>query len=133
MAGHVSGEWTIPSTVGSRSTRAALRTERAQLARWRRLVRARLDLAVAALAPPDHVGAMTWDLLPEAQMALPAPQELVRAVTVATPRDQDPVALLEHLRHLDQRLAAYGAALDAALETTARQACLADAMAPDAR
>lgn len=127
----VSGAWTLPATVGSRSTRSLLRTERAQLARWRRLVRARLDLTVASFAPPDQIGAMSWDLLPEAQMALPSPQDLLGAVTVAMP--EDPVRLMEHLRELDQRLAAYGAELDAALEMTALHACAVDAMEPDAR
>ncbi len=113
MTAHASARWTLPRT-DVRSTRRVLRAEKTQLARWRRLVRARLDLAVAAFAPPDHVGAMSWDLLPEAQLALPMPQELVAAVTVAAPAD--PVALMEHLRRLDRMLAAYGAELDAALD-----------------
>lgn len=100
-----------------RANRRTLRAEKTQLARWRRLVRARLDLAVAAFAPPDHVGAMSWDLLPEAQLALPMPQELLAAVTVDPPAD--PVALMGHLRRLDRMLAAYGAELDAALEELA--------------
>lgn len=40
----------------ARSVRRALRAERAQLLRWRRLLRARLDLTVARLAPPTHLG-----------------------------------------------------------------------------
>ncbi|WP_199423285.1 hypothetical protein [Actinotalea solisilvae] len=113
MSAHTDGLWTLPGT-DPRATRRALRAEKTQLARWRRLVRARLDLAVATFAPPDHVGAMSWDILPEAQLALPMPQELLAAVTVDPP--EDAVALMEHLRRLDRMLAAYGAELDAALD-----------------
>lgn len=113
MSAHTDGLWTLPAA-DPRATRRALRAERTQLARWRRLVRARLDLAVATFAPPDHVGAMSWDILPEAQLALPMPQELLAAVTVDPP--EDVVALMEHLRRLDRMLAAYGAELDAALD-----------------
>ena len=96
------------------TTRRALRAEKAQLTRWRRLVRARLDLAVAAFAPPDALGEMNWDIVPEAQLALPMPEALARAVAVPPPAD--PVALMEHLRALDRMLAGYGRELDAALE-----------------
>lgn len=99
----------------ARAARRALRAERAQLLRWRRLVRARLDLAVAGFAPPDPLGAMSWDVIPEAQMALPTPQELLEAIRLAEPTDQ--VALMQYLRTLDRRLARYGEEIDEALET----------------
>lgn len=98
------------------TTRRALRAEKAQLTRWRRLVRARLDLAVAAFAPPDALGEMNWDIVPEAQLALPMPEALAHAVAVPPPAD--PVALMEHLRALDRMLADYGRELDSALEET---------------
>lgn len=104
------------STTDSRGVRRALRAEKAQLLRWRRLLRARLDLAVAAFAPPEPLGEMSWDLLPDAQRALPMPFELTDAITVSAPTDQ--VALMEHLRTLDRSLASYGAELDQALETS---------------
>lgn len=103
----------------ARATRRALRAEKAQLLRWRRLLRARLDLAVAAYAPPDTLGAMSWDILPEAQMALPHPQDLLDAVRAAGESDQ--VALMQRLRQLDQQLAAYEAHVDAALEASTQR------------
>ncbi len=103
----------------ARVARRALRAEKAQLLRWRRLLRARLDLAVAAYAPPDTLGAMSWDILPDAQMALPLPQELLDAVRAAHQHDQ--VALMQRLRTLDQQLAAYEAQLDDALENFTQQ------------
>lgn len=103
----------------ARAVRRALRAEKAQLLRWRRLVRARLDLAVAGYAPPDKLGAMSWDIVPEAQMSLPRPQELLAAVRFAGGSDE--VALMQVLRDLDRRLADYGAQLDAALEMSTQQ------------
>jgi hypothetical protein len=104
---------------GARAARRALRAEKAQLLRWRRLVRARLDLAVAAFAPPDTLGAMSWDLVPDAQMNLPTPHDLLNAIRL--PAGADQVALMRQLRDLDRRLAAYGAEIDAALEVSTHQ------------
>lgn len=103
----------------ARATRRALRAEKAQLLRWRRLVRARLDLAVASYAPPDTLGAMSWDILPEAQMALPHPQELLDAVRA--PDSDDQVELMQRLRTLDQLLAAYETHVDTALESSTQE------------
>lgn len=103
----------------ARAARRALRAEKAQLLRWRRLLRARLDLAVASYAPPDTLGAMSWDILPDAQMSLPHPQDLIAVVRVSP--DDDQVALMQRLRALDRQLAAYGAHLDAALEDSTQQ------------
>lgn len=100
----------------ARAARRALRAEKAQIMRWRRLLRARLDLAVASYAPPDTLGAMSWDILPEAQMALPHPNELVDAVRSSGTGDQ--VELMQRLRALDEQLAAYEAHVDAALEAS---------------
>lgn len=107
------------SGTGARAARRALRAERAQLLRWRRLVRARLDLAVAGFAPPDTLGAMSWDVIPEAQMSLPRPHELLAAIQLSEPADQ--VALMQYLRALDRQLAAYGAHIDAALESSTHE------------
>ena len=116
----------------SRSTDArtagrALRAEKAQLLRWRRLLRARLDLAVAAYAPPTALGEMSWDLVPQAQLSLPLPAELAAAIAVDTPVDQ--VALMQHLRGLDRVLAAYGVELDAAIETSTERVLAEEAPA----
>lgn len=117
----------------ARAIRRALRAEKAQLLRWRRLVRARLDLAVAGYAPPDMLGAMSWDIVPEAQMSLPRPQELLAAVRFAAGSDE--VALMQSLRDLDHRLADYGAQIDAALEMSTQQIMrtLAAPVVPGAR
>lgn len=104
----------------ARAARRALRAERAQLLRWRRLLRARLDLTVAGYAPPDTLGAMSWDIVPEAQMSLPHPQDLLDAVRVS-PSDSDEVELMRRLRALDQQLADYGEELDAAIEASTQQ------------
>lgn len=103
----------------ARAARRALRAEKAQLARWRRLLRARLDLTVAGFAPPETLGAMSWELVPEAQMSLPLPQELLDAIRAAG--TNDPVALMQRLRSLDRELMAYGAEIDAALEDSTEQ------------
>ncbi len=103
----------------ARAARRALRAEKAQLMRWRRLLRARLDLAVASYAPPDTLGAMSWDILPDAQMALPHPQELLDAVHATDGGDQ--VELMQRLRTLDALLATYETHVDAALETSTQR------------
>lgn len=119
----------------ARAARRALRAEKAQLLRWRRLLRARLDLAVAAYAPPETLGAMSWDILPDAQMSLPHPQELTSLVHVGPEKDQ--VALMQRLRDLDRRLAEYGEHLDAALEDSTQRILDAivarDVVRPEAR
>jgi hypothetical protein len=102
-----------------RTARRSLRAEKAQLIRWRRLLRARLDLAVAAFAPPPALGETAWEILPEAQMALPLPHELSEAIAVST--SADAVELMEHLRSLDRMLAEYGAEIDTALESSTEQ------------
>lgn len=99
-----------------RAARRALRAERAQLVRWRRLLRARLDLTVSRFAPPEHLGEYAWDLLPAAQLALPTTAELTAAVTGCPGRGLDPVETMERLRALDRRLAAYQEAIDHAIE-----------------
>lgn len=103
----------------ARAVRRSLRAERAQLLRWRRLLKARLDLAVASYAPPDMLGAMSWDILPDAQMALPHPQELLDAVRPAPEDDQ--VGLMQRLRELDRQLAVYQAHVEEALEHSTQE------------
>jgi len=94
--------------------RRALRAEKAELLRWRRLLRARLDLAVASFAPPETLGAMSWDLVPAAQLCLPLPQVLREIVTLDS--EDDRVGMMHRLRELDRSLADYGMALDEALD-----------------
>ena len=103
----------------ARAARRALRAEKAQLLRWRRIVRARLDLAVASYAPPDTLGAMSWEILPDAQLSLPRPQDLIAAVRIGCSDDE--VALMQQLRRLDRQLAEYGEHLDDALEMSTQE------------
>ncbi len=98
------------------STRRAVRAERAEVARWRRLLRARLDLLVASYAPPEGLAQLGWDVLPAAQAAVPTHRELRRAVADAPEADR--VGAMRELRVLDRRLAAYADELDRALETS---------------
>lgn len=105
----VVGPRTDPQT-----SRRTLRAEKTELLRWRRLLRARLDLAVASYAPPEPLGAMSWELLPAAQLRLPLTENLQAAVALEP--EPDRVALMRRLRELDRELAAYGCALDEALE-----------------
>lgn len=113
-----------------RADRRALLAERAQLLRWRRLLRSRLDLTVARLAPPDHLGEYAWDLLPTAQLALPSTAEILQAVTGCPGRGADAVDTMEQLRSLDRRLAVYQDELDRAIEE--RTARVVDTLAESA-
>lgn len=115
-----------PSRLDPHATRRALRAEKAELVRWRRLLRARLDLAVASYAPPETLGVMSWDMLPTAMLSLPLPQTLREVVSLHP--EEDRVGRMHQLRALDHDLAAYGAALDHALER-----CTEDLLAQLAR
>lgn len=106
----------VPTT---RPTRRALRTEKAQLTRWRRLLRARLDLAIAGFAPPEPLGVALGDELPDSRYDLPSAVELSHAIAVVRPID--PVELMTRLRRLDRALAAYEQDVDEALEESTVQ------------
>lgn len=101
----------------SAATRRAVRAERTSVTRWRRLLRSRLDLLVATYAPPEPLGEMGWDVLPQAQLAAPDLDEL-RAAIEWRPTDTDRVGAMHRLRDLDRRLAGYAAELDDALDAT---------------
>lgn len=103
------------TTADDRAACQALRAEKAHVVRWRRLLRARLDLAVAGYLPPADLGSGTWHLAPAAHLELPLPRDLCGAVTV--PAATDGAALMERLRLLDRRLATYSREIDAALES----------------
>ena len=83
----------------------ALRAERARVAWWRRLVRARLDLLVARTVGPQALGEELAFTLPlEVGLEVPRPDELSGVLGA---RDSSDVSRLEDLRALDQRLAHY--------------------------
>lgn len=109
-------------TAELRRARRALRTEQAAVRRWRRLLRARLDLALAAIAPVEPIGLVPPTEIDEEQATdaldvpagrIPMHSELTAAVLVGTAADE--VRRLDRLRELDQRLAAYERALEGAL------------------
>lgn len=95
-----------PNHPDGRHTPAALRTERVRVAHWRRLVRARMDLAAAAVAVPEALGEHVRDLLPAGvDDDLPTHVGLVDAVSAGGPAGE--IDRLEALRELDRRLARY--------------------------
>ncbi len=111
---------TAAELVELRRQRGALRLEHQHVVRWRRLVRDRLELAVAAAAPPQTPGADpdVRDLLGPAA-DLPPAAELAAAVRGALPLAE--VHELPRLRELDSRLARYETRLaDALRELTDR-------------
>lgn len=124
----VEGAGPVGPAVDARAARRALRAERAQLSHWRRLVRARLDLTVASLAPPEDLGTFTWDLMPDAAVLLPGTRELAQAVHGAP--EGDVVDVLTRLRRLDRMLARYGDALDSAIEESTQELLTEQATLP---
>ncbi len=101
-------------TVELRHRRRALRAEYARVVHWRRLVRARLDLAVAAVATPAPLGESTaLGLVPKTHPEIPRTAELRRAVR--GPLAVAEVQELPVLRDLDDRLARYQRWVDDAL------------------
>lgn len=110
-----------------RLERRALRAERERVGWWRRVVRARMDLAIAAAAGPGALGEQVAFVLPlDVGLEVPRPGEL-RAALDATDPARD-VGLLPGLRALDERLAGYEAGVLAALDgaTTRLVELLAD-------
>ena len=90
----------------------ALRAEKARVAWWRRLVRARLDLLVARTVGPQALGEELAFALPlEVGLEVPRPDELTH---VLGRRDASDVSRLESLRALDPRLARYQAGVEEA-------------------
>lgn len=98
-----------------RGARLALRAEQARVGRWRRLLRAQIDLTVAAVALPERLERNVGDsALPGAGLDLPDHLELVAAVrNGSSPSDLD---RLGNLRDLDRRLASYQSMLGEVLD-----------------
>jgi hypothetical protein len=97
-----------------RLDRRALRVERARVAWWRRIVRARLDLAVARATGPDVLGEdVAFQLPVDVGVSVPRPAELA-AVLGAGQASAD-LAQLDELRALDARLATYQKGVEEAL------------------
>ncbi|HEY0117740.1 MAG TPA: hypothetical protein VGC04_03060 [Cellulomonas sp.] len=95
---------------GLRLDHRALRAERARVAWWRRLVRARLDLLVARTVGPQALGEELAFALPlEVGLEVPRPDELAPVLGSREPSD---VGRLEDLRTLDRRLARYQAGVE---------------------
>lgn len=99
-----------------RYARQSLRIERSRIAHWRRLLRARIDLAVAVAVLPEGLGQDEWGVLPPgAERDLPHNLQLVNAVRDGGPAD---LGSLDDLLDLDRRLASYQATVSEALGGT---------------
>ena len=95
-----------------RLDRRALRAERARVAWWRRLVRARLDLAVAQAARPETLGEdMAFQLPLDVGLDVPRPAALAAVLGV----DAGSVDRLCELKALDEQLSTYAAGVEVAL------------------
>ncbi|WP_029289311.1 hypothetical protein [Cellulomonas sp. HZM] len=89
-----------------RLDRRALRAEQARVGWWRRLVRARIDLAVAGAARPEALGeAVAFQLPLDVELTVPRPGELGDVLAGMDPGAE--VGRLDELRALDARLARY--------------------------
>ena len=110
-----------------RLERRALRAERDRVRWWRRVVRARLDLAVASAAPPGPLGEDVAFVLPlDVCLQVPRADDLRAALPVGAGHE---VGLLPDLRALDARLETYGRGVDQAL--AAATARLVERLASD--
>jgi hypothetical protein len=102
-----------------RLDRRALRAERARVGWWRRLVRARLDLAVAQVARPQTLGEdVAFQLPVDVGVDVPRPTELASVLT-GTPATE--LVALDALRALDAQLARYEEGVTSALSDTTEQ------------
>jgi len=106
--------------------RRALRAEQARVGWWRRLLRARMDLAVAQAAGPQPLGeGVAFQLPIEVSVEVPRPAELGALLAGASTGD---LGRLSELRDLDERLARYEAGVDDALDRATERlvSCLTD-------
>ncbi|GIG41046.1 hypothetical protein [Cellulomonas phragmiteti] len=98
-----------------RLERRALRAERDRVGWWRRVVRARMDLAVAGAAAPGALGEDVAFVLPlDVCLQVPRAGELHEALPHGDAGRE--VGLLPALRALDERLARYEDGVVEALE-----------------
>lgn len=103
-----------------RERRREMRRELARVRWWRRLVQARLDLAVAHLSDFRELGSLGLDDAWEALVAdAPTPEELTSAIWPNT-AGHTPTGV-EHLTRLDARLQSYEERVSDNLETATAQ------------
>ena len=96
-----------------RLDRRVLRAEHARVTWWRRLVRARLDLAVAQAARPESLGEeVAFQLPPQIGVEVPRPAALAAVLGSAEGADS---LRIDELRALDAQLERYGDGVEAAL------------------
>lgn len=105
-----------------RQRRLALMAEAAATVRWRRLVQARLDLVVAAAAPPDEL------VRPSEQ--LPAPPDTAALRSLLVEPSDDAVGLLRRLDAAQRALSGYGADVQTAACAATRELVERYAAAP---
>lgn len=93
--------------------RRALLSESVNTSRWRRLVQARLDLAVAMTSPPER--------LTSPAETIPGPPETEELRDLVESVPDDAVGLLLRLHHAQRALTGYGVAVDAAASAATRE------------
>lgn len=96
-----------------RAHRRALLTESANASRWKRLLQARVDLAVAGTAPADP--------LRRPSPALPEPPDHNHLRDLVESMPDDPIGLLQRLNLAQQALSGYGAGVEAAASLATRE------------
>lgn len=99
--------------------RRALRAEQLRIARWRRIVQARLELEVATIAAPDPIG-LGPELLDLTDVPLHAPAQGDLAGALPANDPGAAVRSLPELRDLDRRLAAYEDRIETAMADLTR-------------
>lgn len=84
-----------------------LRTELNNIAYWRRLLKDRIDLAVAQMAPPPPLG-KNLNLSTQRQFQCqPPPPEYLHSLIEAGSESGDPAELIQELKQAERNLAEY--------------------------
>ena len=105
----------VPARSDTHGSRWALRLELSRVTHWRRLVRARINLAVAAVILPDALGQDPTGVLPTG-IERDLPDDLELAVAVLSGLPDGELDRIGDLRALDARLASYEATIGQALD-----------------
>lgn len=103
-----------PELAEIRETRRVLRHEVTQIARWRRLLRARLDLTVARAVLPEQLGGEAAQYLADDVTAPVVPYSHLVSITRGS-GEAFPVDDIARLRSADASLAEYEGQVRAAL------------------
>lgn len=103
-----------------RRTRTLLRSEMTTLVHWRRLIRARIDLAVATVLLPDQISPDVREILPlDHHEPLPEHEFLAQMVRGSSTTSE--VFQLGELRKAEKQLLEYSGTVRRSLEFTTSQ------------